>query len=422
MNVNRFLLCFMCLVICSILKADEIKFYPLSCNKATTESHPGLWMCLSLEKAKNFGENKSRMFATNDAVTDGIALKVNVMKGFRGILEMQDDDYPENTVGITFYIKASQKLKMSVNMDKTKFDFEATKGWTKINIPWSKLGTTKEKRKIDYWFKIGFSKSIDKDCWYIIDRLGTEGPEFSKPIDIPAIKNIDQKINSKDLSGNIKALSGIQNQLKNKKPFKIIAFGDSISFGAQIDRGNRFYRKLSPNEKMKYLYFGRLANMLEKQFGWQGIKTVQHGIPSRSASDSLKRLPKVLKDVNKNDLLIIEFGANDLNRKPSVDQWLADLKVLIDLSKKKTPNILIMSPTTGGKANSLFKEIRKKFPAFAEKNNVAWADVNYWSLCRGEKFGWAYLANGSHPEMMGHEQLAEIILPLFTNKHFNWPE
>ena len=122
------------------------------------------------------------------------------------------------------------------------------------------------------------------------------------------------------------------------------------------------------------------------------------------------------------DVIILEFGANDLGwAGKSVEQWLANMKVLVEAAKKRTSQIIVMSPTTGGRVPGVAAEVSEKFRAFAKEQNVAWVDVTRWSLYRGEKFGWAYLANEYHPDIMGHVMIAEIMAPLFGASDFTWP-
>ena len=120
-------------------------------------------------------------------------------------------------------------------------------------------------------------------------------------------------------------------------------------------------------------------------------------------------------------MILIEFGANDVSGK-SVDVWLADLKVLVEAAKRKTSQVIILSPTTGGPVPKLAKEISEKFRALAKDQKVAWADITRWSMYRGEKYAWAYLANDFHPDCMGHLMMAEILEPLFDAPHFDWPK
>lgn len=404
------------------VSAGEIVFHPLSHGPENTEKDPGDWMTVVLGKSAHFGENRTRMYATRESVTGEVALRLQVPKGARGMIEMEDDAYPENSAGITFYIKASAPMQFVFNEDKTAFRFEVGADWKKIDIPWEKLGTTREKRQISYFFKLSLDKPAEKDGWYIIDRIGTEVPEFNPKPAIKVLDGPDKTISTSELVGNAEALKSTVERLKSKKPFKIVALGDSISWGAQIDRGNRFLRKLKGPKRNPYLYFGCLARELETHFKYKGITPLMRAKPSTAATQGARVLGRVLGEMAKDDLLIIQYGTNDLHRKPDVDKWLANVKVLVDKAKAKTSQIILISPTSGPKFFRFAKEIREKFPAFAKAQGVAWFDLCHWSFYRGEKYAYAYLANPHHPEMAGHQQMAELLKTLFTGRHFDWPE
>ncbi len=42
-------------------------------------------------------------------------------------------------------------------------------------------------------------------------------------------------------------------------------------------------------------------------------------------------------------------------------------------------------------------------------------------MYRGEGLAWAYMANSYHPDFMGHIMMAEVMEPMFTGEHFDWP-
>ena len=69
----------------------------------------------------------------------------------------------------------------------------------------------------------------------------------------------------------------------------------------------------------------------------------------------------------------------------------------------------------------LAEEVTRKFTAFAREQKLAYVDITRWSMYRGEKYAWAYLANGYHPDFMGHIMMAELMTPLFGADHFTWP-
>lgn len=382
------------------------------------ESRTGLWACPS------YGNDPSkvlplgiRTYATKESVTDGVALRIEFAKGAMGSITYENAPFPAGSAGMTLYVKGSDEFEMSIRGAAT---FKVTKAWQKIDLPWEKLGTTRDKPDIGYQWDGRLTAPAPKDMWVIIDRVGCEGPNFIAKPDIQPTDGPDQKINTREIVGNEQILAPTLQRLKAKQPFKIIGFGDSVTAGAQAARGNWGFK----DEKLtQFLYFGHLARLLNQRYGYDGVTYVQKGHGGWTAD---KALGVVQQDVVANaapeDLVIIEFGANDMSwAGHSVDQWSSDLKKLIDAAKTKTSQIIITSPTQIGIELGKAKQASERLRKFAAEQNVAYVDILHWSLYRGEKFSWAYEANSAHPSLMGHVMIGEIMETLLGAPHFDWP-
>jgi lysophospholipase L1-like esterase len=283
-----------------------------------------------------------------------------------------------------------------------------------------KLGTTGAKPDLGWQFTVGLAAPAERDCWVIIDRLGAEGPEFIANPPVTPTAGPDPTINTKDVAGNAAVLAPAVQRLKAKTPFKIVAFGDSVTAGAQATRGNW---DVKPPDAVKYLYFAHLARLLEERYGYAGITPVQCGFGGWTAEKAKTIVAKEMEKAGPDDVVILEFGANDLGwAYKDVNRYIGNMRDLIAEAKKKTSQIIIMSPTTGGNVPSLADEISRGIRKLAEEQKVAYVDITKWSLYRGEKFAWAYLANDYHPDFMGHIMIGELMLPLFTGENFDWPQ
>ncbi|MHC4396463.1 MAG: SGNH/GDSL hydrolase family protein [Planctomycetota bacterium] len=391
-------------------------FVPISHGDENWEKHTGLWVCPKLGEASDVLPLSTRLYATRQSVTDGVALRIDISKGSKGTITMENSPFQPDTAGLTFYAKASSPLEVMV---ANRAKVNVTSQWQKFDISWEKLGTEKARPSVGWEFQIELASPAKKNCYLIIDRLGTESPTFDPDPNIKKQQGLDVTINTKDILGNASVLAPTIERLKKKQPFRIIAFGDSVTAGAQCNRGNWGIEKA---DHVQFLYFGHLATLLETEYGYKGIDAVQNGYGGWTAEQGRKIVEKVFQDVRPEDVIIIEFGGNDLGwAKRTIDQWLISLEALVNSAKKKTSQIIIMSMTTGPNIPPISDNISRRFRVFADKQKVAFVDVTRWSMYRGQKYAWAYLANGYHPDFMGHIMMGEIMSPLFTEKHFDWP-
>lgn len=397
--------------------ARDGQFTPLSVQGDDSESKTGLWFCPEHESAARIVPLKTRVYATRESVTDGVAMRVEVKKGSTGTITFENSPFPPGTAGITLFAKASMALDLTI---KGRVTFRVTREWDKIDISWKTLGSNLEERQIGYLFKIGLAVPASEDCWYIIDRLGCEGPAFDPSPAIDKISGPDETINTKEIAGNAEILAPTVARLKAKRPFKIIAFGDSVTAGAQAQRDNW---NIKGPDVAAHLYFSHLARLLGEKYGYKGISYVQKGHGGWTARQAKDVAEKDLATAGPGDVIILQFGGNDLGWAGlSVDAWLADLKALIVEAKKHTSQVIIMSITTGSTVPQRAEEISRKFTTLAKSQKVAWVDITRWSNYRGYKYAWAYLANPWHPDFMGHIMMAELFMPLFGGGHFDWPE
>jgi len=391
-------------------------FTPLGHGQDNSENRTGLWFCPKLGGASEILPLKTRLYATKDSVTDGVALRVEVDAGSRGIITLENSPYPAGSAGITMYAKASEELQLTI---KGRATFRVTTDWSKIDIPWEMLGTTREERNIGYQFEMGLAAPASREVWYLVDRLGCEGPEFDPRPAITPTAGPDETINTSALAGNAHVLAPTVARLKAKQPFKVVAFGDSVTAGAQATRGN--WGVKDPHI-VPFLYFSHLARLLEEHYGYKGITAVQNGYGGWTSERARTIMNEVFAPVRPEDVVILEFGGNDLGwAKKNVDNWLANMKEIVAEARKKTSQIIVLSPTMGNNIPKVAQEVTKEFRAFATEQNLAYVDITHWSLYRGERFAWAYLANEYHPDLMGHIMMAELMLPLFTAGHFDWP-
>jgi lysophospholipase L1-like esterase len=400
-----------------LIPAPEVTFTPLSMPQGDTESRTGMWFCPDLGKASDILPLKTRVWATRESVTGGVAMKCLFEKGSRGVLAYEKEDYPAGSAGITLYAKASRKLTLKVG----NIPAEVGTAWKKIDFPWERLGTTRDKPRLGFQLVVAVQGPMEERTWLILDRVGTESPRFDPDPKIGPQDGPDRTISSGDILYGTEHLAKTRDRAKARKPFTVIALGDSVTAGAQMYRGTWAVKGA---EGVPFLYFAHLARLAEEHFGYKGITSVQHGHGGWTAAQALKVVDKeVVEEAGPDDLVILEFGGNDLSwagLKPAA--WKADMKRLIARVKTRTDQILLLSPTPIGGVGKLRPEITKALQELVEEEKVAAADVTRFAFYRGEPFAWAWLANEGHPAYMGHILLAEMMAPLLTGVPRTYPE
>jgi lysophospholipase L1-like esterase len=397
--------------------ADEVTFTPLDMPQGNTENRTGMWFCPDLGKASDILPLKTRVWATKESVTGGVAMKCVFDKGSKGVLAYEKDAYPVGSAGITLYAKASRKLTVKVGNIPADVGTE----WKKLDFPWEKLGTSSDKPRLGFQFVVAVVGPIEEKTWLILDRIGVESPRFDPKPKIEPQNGPDVSLSSKDMLYGLENLAKTRQRAQAKLPFKVIALGDSVTAGAQMYRGTW---AVKDKEGVPFLFFSHLARLTEEHFGYKGITPVQHGHGGWTAAQALKVVDReVVEEAGANDLVILEFGGNDLSwAKATPATWKADLKKLIARVKTKTDQIIIQGPTPIGEVGKVQADITKVLQELVQEEKVAAADITKLAFYRGEAFAWAWLANEGHPAYMGHIMMAEMMAPLLTEKHRTYPE
>ena len=412
-------LLFVLFVIQFTAHAGESNFTPIKFDEDTSEEKTALWCRPNQGTADTILPLKTRVWATKESVTDGVAMKLSFEKGSTGKFAIeQETPFPANLAGVTFYAKASRAVKLTFCR---KIPLDIGTDWKKYDATWEQLGLDAKAPKFDWQIEFAVDGPINEKTWLIVDRFGVEGPAFIAEPKIQPQTGPDTSISSKDILYGAEHLAKTVENLKAKKPFKVIALGDSVTAGAQMYRGTPGIKAPAGNN---YLYFAHLARLLEENFGYKGITPVQHGHGGWSAGQGLGVVDKeVVAECSADDLVLIEFGANDIGgRGMTPDAWKADVKKLIAKVKTKTSQIIVLSPTTGGAIPKNAEAITKAVKELVTEDNIAVADITKLCMYRGEPYSWALLANQYHPDYMGHIIIGEMIAPLLTDKHVNYPE
>ena len=390
-------------------------FTPISTNGDDSETFTGLWFRPDLGTAADVVPLKTRVWATRESVTGGVALKAWFGVGSTGRLAREYDPLPAQSAGITFYAKASRPITVVVNGSERSVGTR----WTKVDYSWASLGTTASNPDIGYQFVVTVKGPITTDTWMIIDRVGVESPRFSRHPALSVQNGPDVTFDAASMLSGAGNLAATQTRLVAHQPFKIIAFGDSVTAGAQASRSTW---AVTGDDIPKFLYFSQLARLWSDAFIGSPITTLQFGHGGWTATQALAVVDsEVVANATDADLVILEFGANDFMAGSTPDQWKSALQSLIARVKTKTNQIIVMSPTVGPGFPGDPAAISAVLAQLVTEDGVATVDVTKFMLYRGYPFAWALLANPYHPDFMGHITLAEMMAPLMTLQYPTYP-
>jgi len=396
------------IVLCGVAAAAEPVFAPLAFNQGNTETHTGMWLCADLGKAQDILPLKTRLWATKESVTGGVALKCLFEPGSKASLNWENMyKFPADAAGLALYAKASRPLKLNV----AKAVAEVGTKWKKLDLTWDALGTTKDKRDLGWLLTISVAGPIRERTWLILDRIGTEAPEFMANPKIEPQDGPDEAISSKDILYGAENLAKTLQRARAKKPFRIFAFGDSITLGAQMYRGTW---GVAAKDGIPFLWHHHLARLWEEHFGCKGITVVHGGVPGAISDAHLKNLGPFLKDATADDLVILAAST-------APAQWKKPLLQMIATAKQKTDQILVMSPPAGSFVVGASDQVTKLLKEVAEEEKVAAADITRFCLYRGEKYAWAGEGNEWHPTYMLSLTMGEMMAPLLTGGERVWP-
>jgi len=404
--------------------AGDASFGPLwnPTGECNTEANTGEWLRPNLGTANDIVPLKTRIYATKEAVTDGVAMKIVYEKGSTGVLAFEKGKINTSLAGFTLYAKASAPLKFRTctNVGQETKPVEIGTEWKKYDFPFKDIGFNND------WWQILFQVMgpIEQRTWLILDRIGVEGPAFDANPKIEPTTGPDDTLSSKDMLYGAENLAKTLERLKAKKPLKIYALGDSVTAGAQTMRGTW---AVKVEDGVRFRYFGTLARLWEEEFAYKGITPVAcgHGgwTTKKLLDEALQK--EVLDSATADDLVILQSGGNDIAYAGSnPERWKADMKQLIAKVKTKTDQIMVVDSTVAatGPIIKVADGLSKALQEICADEKVAGADLTKLLTYRGPKFACALLANDYHPDFMGHIVIGEMIAPILTGKHKMYPE
>jgi lysophospholipase L1-like esterase len=159
------------------------------------------------------------------------------------------------------------------------------------------------------------------------------------------------------------------------------------------------------------------------------IAVANHGESGETFGSSLgaHRFDKVWSLMKPGDYLLVQFGHNDMKSPHTVDEYSANIQKVVDGTKKTGGTLVIITPmnrhsfdASGNVTNSLGAYPHAAYEV-ADKNKVAWIELNAMSKSLYESFGkdgsevlfaqtGATTHDGTHHSDFGSYELAKCII------------
>lgn len=181
-------------------------------------------------------------------------------------------------------------------------------------------------------------------------------------------------------------------RLSAAEPWRIVAFGDSLTAGYQLAPGEGF------------------AEKLESALAARGhlVRVVNAGVSGDTTSGGLSRLDWSVPEGT--DLVLLELGANDMLRGLAPQTIEQNLEAMIRRLKQRGTAVVLLgmyaAPNLGEDYAAAFNAI---YPRLAERHEVPLVPFFLDGVAANPQL---LLEDGMHPNAAGVEVMVENVLPV----------
>jgi len=185
----------------------------------------------------------------------------------------------------------------------------------------------------------------------------------------------------------------------SKKEFKIVAFGDSLTAGFNIDLKDSYPRILEDvlNKNPEYTDYNLT------------FKVVNMGVSGETSSGGLDRVLFVIEQ--KPDLILLGLGANDMLRNTDPTFILSNIDSIVQkIVSSQTPLILLGMQSVASNGTEYKKNFDSIYPTLAKKYNLPLVPFLLKGVALQSNLN---TADGIHPNRLGYEAVVnKNILPV----------
>jgi len=208
--------------------------------------------------------------------------------------------------------------------------------------------------------------------------------------------------NKKPINQNIENIQNKDQSIEvSKKEFKIVAFGDSLTAGLNVD--------------LKDSYPSILENILKTNREYENynlnFKVINMGVSGETTSGGLDRVLFVLEQ--KPDLILLSLGANDMLRSTDPTLVMSNMDSIIQkIVSNKIPVILLGMRSFASNGQEYRNDFDSIYPTLAKKYNLPIVPFFLNSVALKPSLN---TGDGIHPNRLGYEEIVNNnILPVLT--------
>jgi len=169
---------------------------------------------------------------------------------------------------------------------------------------------------------------------------------------------------------------------------KILAFGDSLTYGYGVTRDKN--------------YPSVLGDILH-------VNVVNEGVNGEFSDQGLDRLASVLAR-HKPDILVLCHGGNDILRKKDLTQTQNNLNAMVKMAKEKGVYVLLVGVPTFGILNF---NVPSFYYDVAKENNIEIEDSSLKRIMEGENLK----SDQVHPNAEGYALMAQSIAQILSENY-----
>lgn len=393
----------------------EDNFKPL----AGSAAYPG-YLFYYLERAPH----RIEMRVTGEGVLRPLGLELSFprVSGTPGLImrEMARKDGTDLSAfeGFSFWLKGDgSAAKGAVVLDywagPTAVFPLADKNWHRVDLKWADFTPAVDPKKVNV-FALTLTADSPRPASYVVDRPGmvrsfaaqdaADRQAGLKP-QIAATPMPERPADFSTYVLNADRIPKTKAKLAAKQPLTVVAWGDSITLGAQLwSVGDKAAQAAA-------IYHALVAERLKKKFGDDAITVV---ISAKGGYQTHQALPNIQAEVldHKPDLVIVALGAGD-TLYSNFDTFKVNWTKIVERLQAEGIEVVLWTPTPiefGVKKGEPFADYVR---SYAKEHHLALVDPRACLLARGEEALGELIPDDAHPNARGHELMANALFALF---------